>query len=154
MMPGLLFVAVGHPRTTVVTIFQAIALILAATPLTFRLGAVGTAIGVGVAFVVGLLVTYYFVRRTLPSLSLREAFFVPTIALALSLAADFLLLPHFHPLALPLVIQSALETVACIALYTLFTFLFRPALTVNRSRYIWGLLTHRGSVATDGGIVG
>ena len=75
---GALFIAIGHPRrTTLLTVAQALALIVAATPLTLQYGAVGTALGVGVAFSVGLIVTYYFVRRALPDLSSAGAFLVP-----------------------------------------------------------------------------
>ena len=63
---GALFTAIGQPRriTTVLSV-QAITLVLCATPLTLLWGATGTAIGVGVAFIVGVALTYSFVARTL-----------------------------------------------------------------------------------------
>jgi hypothetical protein len=45
------------------------------------------AIGVGVAFGVGLMVTCYFVQQTVPGVSLREAFLVPALAAAAALCA-------------------------------------------------------------------
>lgn len=139
-----LFVAVGHPRrTTLVTIIQAVALVLVATPLTLRFNAIGTAIGVGVAFAVGLGVTYYFVRRTLPALNLREAFLVPTIAALITIFAATYFASVLNSPALPLVIQLIIETTATILLYLGITFLFRPALTRERTQYVWRLLRQR-----------
>jgi len=63
---GALFTAIGQPqRITTVLSVQAITLALCATPLTLLWGATGTAIGVGIAFIVGVVLTYSFVARTL-----------------------------------------------------------------------------------------
>lgn len=63
---GALFTAIGQPqRITTVLSVQAITLALCATPLTLLWGATGTAIGVGIAFIVGVFLTYSFVARTL-----------------------------------------------------------------------------------------
>lgn len=141
---GSLFIAVGHPRrTTIVVVFQAVALVLAATPLTLQYGAVGAAIGVGISFFAGLVVTYYFVRRTLPQLALREAFVVPAIATFVTLAIGLLLANRIGALALPLFLTLAAELTLTMAVYTAVTFLMRPQLTAERGRYVWGLLRHR-----------
>lgn len=141
---GSLFIAVGHPRrTTLVVIFQATALVLAATPLTLRFGAVGTAIGVGAAFVVGLVVTYYFMRRTLPELRLREAFVIPLVASVATLVISMLAANRLDALALPLSLSLAVELALTMAVYTGLTFVLRPQLTVERGRYVWGLLRRR-----------
>lgn len=137
---GSLFVALGHPRrTTLVVVFQALALGAAATPLTFRLGAVGTAIGVGIAFLVGLIVTYYFVRQTLPMLSLRDAFLVPALAAAFTL---LLALAAAHALdslgGTPILVLGSKISLT-LFLYWGITFLLRPRLTMERSRYVWRL---------------
>ncbi len=141
---GALFIAIGHPRrTTLVTIFQALALILAATPLTLQLGAIGTATGVGVAFVVGLVITYYFVHRTLPELSLRDAFLVPFLTMLLTL---FLALPTsilFRALELPLVVKLFFESALTLAIYFGATILIRPRLTRERAQYVWNLFRQR-----------
>lgn len=139
-----LFVAVGMPRrTTLIVIVQAITLVLAATPLTFVWNAVGTAVGVGIAFGVGLVVTYYFVRRTLPQLDLRDAFAVPTVAalltLALVLPTSFWLDTFSMPTFLVLVLKTSL-TLAC---YFGLTFLFRPRVTLERAQYVWNLFRQR-----------
>lgn len=139
-----LFIAVGHPRrTTIVTIVQAIVIVLAATPLTFRWNAVGTAIGVGITFVAGLIVTYYFVRRTLPDLNLREAFAVPLIASFITLLITLLSkqwLASWNP---PLFVLLALEMGSVMLIYFMLVFLMRPRVTRERAQYVWGLLRHR-----------
>ncbi len=136
-----LFIAVGHPRrTTIVTVLQAIALVVAATPLTFQFGAVGTAVGVGIAFFVGLAVTYYFVRRTLPKLNLREAFFVPFIASAVTLIVGLLVSSFIRSLSLPQFAALLIQGLLVVALYLAITFLLRPRITRERAHYVWRLL--------------
>lgn len=141
-----LFIAVGHPRrTTLVVVFQAIALMVAATPLTFQFGAIGTAIGVGIAFVVGLAVTYYFVRRTLPNLSLRDAFLVPLVATILTLALALGGLTWLGQLSLPLFLQLALKSALTVGLYLGITFALRPRITRERAQYVWQLFRQRAA---------
>ena len=141
---GLLFTAMGHPRrATIIALFQAGALVLTATPLTFRFGAVGTALGVGIAFGIGLVVTYFFVRRTLPNLSLRDAFLAPIIAtiitLTVALPASSLIHTWQFPLALELFFQIALT----LGMYLAATFLLRPRVTRERAHYVWRLFRQR-----------
>lgn len=136
-----LFIAIGYPRrTTAITMVQAVTLVLAATPLTFQLGAVGTALGVGTAFVVGVGVTYFYLRRTLPSLDLRDAFQVPFVA---AVAALLVMLPvstftggQGLPVGVVLFVKASMTVViylgVCIAL--------RPVVTRERVRYVLRLL--------------
>lgn len=141
-----LFIAVGHPRRTMlVTIAQAIVIVLTATPLTLRWNAIGAAIGVGITFVVGLIVTYYFVRRTLPDLDLREAFLLPSIAAIITLAAAWLAAPWLRARALPLFITLALESGGVILLYLTLVYAARPRATRERAAYVWNLLRHRSA---------
>ena len=135
-----LFIAVGHPRrTTTVTLGQAAALVLAATPLTFAYGAPGTAVGVGVAFVVGLILTYYFVRRTVPGMSLSQAFAVPAIATAVALLAYFVFAAvvdlNLAPLALRVVFKAGFAALIFFGV----TVVLRPRLTFERAGYVWRL---------------
>lgn len=136
-----LFIAVGHPRRfTIATVIQAIALVLVATPLTIQYSAVGTAIGVGIAFVVGLGVTYYFVRRTLPALNLREAFVVPILASIITLGVSLAFSFYLKSFALPLVVELAALVVVTMLLYFGITLAIRPAYTRERAQYILRLL--------------
>jgi lipopolysaccharide exporter len=139
-----LFVAVGHPRrTTTVTFGQAAALVLAATPLTFLYGAEGTAVGVGVAFVVGLVLTYYFVRRTVPELSLSQAFLVPAVATAMALAAYFVVAGLVDLSALPLAVRVLSKSGFAALVFFSLTILLRPRLTFERATYVWRLLKNQ-----------
>jgi O-antigen/teichoic acid export membrane protein len=139
-----LFVAVGHPRrTTIVTIVQALTIVLAATPLTFQWSAVGTAIGVGITFAVGLAVTYYFVRRTLPDLNLRQAFLAPTIVSLLTLLVTLPAAQILRAWNLPLVVLLGAEIVSVMLIYFVLTWLLRPRLTRERAMYVWRLMRNR-----------
>lgn len=147
---GYLFVAIGKPkRTSLITAIQAGALVLAATPLTFMFGAVGTAIGVGIAFVVGLLVSYWFVRQTLPALDLRQAFLVPTIAAIITLAVAIPVSIQLHTLGLAPIELLVLEASLTMALYLGISYLFRPQLTRDRASYVWRLFRHTAPLAAE-----
>lgn len=84
---GSLFVAVGRPkRATAVSGVQALTLAAAGTPLTLAHGALGTCVGVGVAFAAGLVAAHRYLRRTVP-VSLRETLMAPAASAALALAS-------------------------------------------------------------------
>ncbi len=139
-----LFIAVGHPRrTTIVSLVQAVTIVAAATPLTFALGAPGTAIGVGVTFVAGLVFTYYFVRRTLPDLSLSQAFVVPALATAAALLAYVALANAVDWTLLPLALRVIAKGGFAALVYFGVTAALRPQLTLERAQYVWRLLRNR-----------
>jgi lipopolysaccharide exporter len=141
-----LFIAVGHPRrTTTVTLGQAAALVLAATPLTFSYGAQGTAVGVGVAFFVGLILTYYFVRRTVPGLSLSQAFVVPAIATAVALLAFFIFAGAVDLILLPLAIRVLFKAGYATLIFFGVTIVLQPRLTFERATYVWRLLKNQAA---------
>ncbi len=142
-----LFIAVGHPRrTTLVTVIQAIVIVVAATPLTLRWNAVGAAIGVGITFAAGLVVTYYFVRRTLPDLDLRDIFLLPVIAAGVTLLIALPTAEWLRAQNLPLFITLLLESGGVMFLYLLLLYATRPRRTRERVAYVWGLLRHRTSI--------
>lgn len=146
---GALFIAVGHPRrTTLLTVTQALALIIAATPLTLIYGAVGTALGVGIAFTVGLVVTYFFIRRTLPHLSLRDAFLVPALAFAMTLVLALPASNLIQMLPIPHWIALLMQIGLTMSLYLGITLVLRPRLTVERTRYVWRLFRQRAPLAS------
>ena len=141
-----LFVAIGKPRrTTIVSFVQAVVILLAATPLTFQWGAVGTAIGVGITFVAGLGVTYFFIRRTLPALNLWQAFLLPTLIAIATLVITLPLAQWLRGWNLPLVILLCLEASSVMAIYFALTFFARPQLTRERAVYVWRLMRNRTS---------
>lgn len=88
---GALFTALGRPkRISFVLSVQAITLVLFATPLTIVFGSTGTAVGVGIAFVIGIVLTYYLVRKTVPIELMRV--FVPLVISAVGSAILYYLL--------------------------------------------------------------
>lgn len=77
---GALFTAIGQPkRVSKVLVIQAIGLVVTATPLTLILGATGTALGVGIAFLIGIAITYRFVSQII-SIKLTRLFAYTTIS--------------------------------------------------------------------------
>lgn len=139
-----LFVAIGKPRrTSIVTLAQATALVVAATPLTLAYNAIGTAIGVGLAFVVGLIITYYFVRRTLPSFRLWDAFAVPVVATITSLVVYFLFAYAFDFESVPLLARVLLKVGIAALTFFAVTYILRPAITTERAAYVWRLFRNR-----------
>ena len=137
---GSLFVAVGRPqRATLVAATQAAVLVIAATPLTLAHGAVGTCIGVGIAFIVGLLLSYRYIGQT-TTLALRDAIAVPALAALLSMAAYFLLARGANLNALPLAARVAVKGGFVIGLFFATLFVLQPAVLRGRIRYVWRLL--------------
>jgi O-antigen/teichoic acid export membrane protein len=137
---GSLFIAVGQPqRTTFVVASQAVALIVVATPLTLAYGAVGTCVGVGIAFVVGLMLSYHYVRQTVV-LSLKDIFAVPALAAVLAMAAYLLLVRRVDLNVLPLVVRVAVKAgFAAVAFFAVMLAL-QPKQLLERSGYVWRLL--------------
>ena len=134
---GSLFVAVGRPkRATAVSGLQAVALAVVATPLTLLRGAVGTCIGVGVAFGVGLVAAYRYLRRTV-DLSLYGALAAPAASTALALAAYGLMGRGAAIAALPLVARVAAKGGLVTGVFVAAMLAFEGRTTVERLRYVW-----------------
>jgi len=137
---GLLFVAVANPhRTTIIRAVQAVVLMAIATPLTLAYGAVGTCVGVGMAFVVGLALSYRYVRRTV-ALSLRDAFAVPAVAAVLAIGAYLLLARGVDLNVLPLVVRVMVKAGFAAAAFFAVMLAVQPRRLIERSAYIWRLL--------------
>ncbi len=137
---GALFTAIGKPRRiTTVLVIQAMTLILVATPLTFVWNATGTAIGVGVAFVVGILTTYRFVGRTI-TLDVKRMFVPPVMAAIVSIALYVLLATQFDLNVLPLLIRVLFKGGFAAALFFGIVLVLERGIMVERAGYIWRLL--------------
>ena len=140
---GALFTAIGQPRRiTIVLAAQAATLVLAATPLTLAFGATGTAIGVGIAFVVGIGLTYNFVSHTLTIDLMR--LFVPPVVAAVGSIALYLIVANWInlnliPVLLRVIIKGGLAAGAFFAI----VMLLQRRMLIERVAYIWRLL--RGS---------
>lgn len=140
---GALFTATGQPRrsSTVLTT-QAVVLVVAATPLTFAYGAVGTAIGVGIAFVVGIIVAYRFLTRTV-DLSLMTAFRTPALGLVAGLLAWWGLTRWAGLPNLPLLVRVILQGGVAAGAFYVVALLLEGRVIVERLQMIWSLLAGR-----------
>jgi lipopolysaccharide exporter len=137
---GALFTATGKPRriSTVLSV-QALVLIVAATPLTFQFGAVGTAIGVGIAFIVGITLAYRFLTREI-DLSLTRAFRTPALGLLAGLAgwggiSQWAALPDL-PLPVRIIVGGGVAAGAYFAV----VLLVERSVVFERLHMIWRLL--------------
>lgn len=140
---GSLFVAVGRPqRTTIVVAIQAVALMAIATPLTLTYGAVGTCVGVGMAFVVGLMLTYRYVCQTV-ALSLRDAFAAPAAAVILATLAYLLLARAVDLNLLPLAVRVVVKAGFAAGAFFAVMLAVQPRRLIERSAYVWRLTMRR-----------
>ncbi len=137
---GALFTAIGKPRQiTTVLVIQAVTLVLVATPLTFVWNATGTAIGVGVAFVVGILITYRFVGQAI-TLDVKRMFVPPVMAAIGSIALYMLLATQFDLNVLPLFIRVLFKGGFAATLFFGILLVLERGIMVDRVGYVWRLL--------------
>jgi len=145
---GALFVAIGQPRkVTTVQVVQAVTLVLVATPLTLLFDAQGTAIGVGVAFLVGLILTYRYVVQTIP-LSLWETLKGPALSAGVCLVAIVWIagsggLGEGWPVWARVLAQGTLVAVIFYASMVM----WERRRFWERMKYVWNLLRDRPSPA-------
>lgn len=136
---GALFIAIGKPRLiTTVLIAQAVTLVLVATPLTLTLNAIGTAIGVGVAFFVGILLTYRFVSQTIP-INLIQLFLPSLVAAVVSITMYFMLARLFDLNAFQLFTRVILKGVLAAGIFLAIVVLLERNTLVRRIHYVWRL---------------
>ena len=137
---GVLFTAIGKPeRITTVLVVQASVLIMVGTPLTLALSAIGTAIAVGLAFVVGIALTYRFVARTIP-IDLLRVFAPPVIAGIASVALYFVFTQAVDLSALPLFIRVIVKGGVAVGLYGAIVVLMERRAFFERVAYVARLL--------------
>jgi O-antigen/teichoic acid export membrane protein len=138
-----LFIALRQVRASVIVqVTQALLLTGLGALLTWRYGAVGTAVAVVVAFSLGLLLAYGQLRRLVP-LSLGDAVVVPGVCSAITILIYWALNRLFPVAALPLAASVGLKVVGTMAVFYLVMLVVRPAWLTERSRYLLGLLWPR-----------
>lgn len=138
-----LFVAIGRPQqSSLIVGAEAATLIVVATPLTLSRGAVGTCIGVGLAFAVGLLLAYRQVRRRV-ALSIRDTFAPPAVSAALTVLVYGLLVRNLDLAHLPTWERAFVKGGLVAAMSLLLLLALERRRFVERCRYTWRLM--RGS---------
>lgn len=135
-----LLTAIGQPKlVSLLYWFHAGVLILVATPLTLWRGAVGTAVGVGIAFAAGVALAYILIKRFI-AVSLSRTFGPPALAALVALAVYYALQqwPAWHQL-LPL--NRLLLTGSAIGLsFYGALLLVSPRQLIGNAATIWRLL--------------
>ncbi|MDW8325918.1 MAG: oligosaccharide flippase family protein, partial [Anaerolineales bacterium] len=140
---GALFTALGRPRrVTTILAAQAAALILIATPLTLVWGAIGTAIAVGITFVIGIALAYYYVNQVL-TLDMRWIFGPPLAAALSSLALYFSMTRLVDLNVLPLLVRVLVKGGFVAALFLAILMLLQHRTMFDRLRYLRRLLLNR-----------
>lgn len=137
---GALFTAIGQPKKiTIVLIVQAVTLVAAGLPLTLGYNAFGTAIAVGLAFLVGIALTYLFLSQTLPVHLGR--LFLPTIFSAFACVVFYYVFANIIELnTLPLAIVVTLKGGFAVFSFFAFLILLEHANLFERISYVWRIL--------------
>ncbi|MCS6910402.1 MAG: oligosaccharide flippase family protein [Anaerolineales bacterium] len=140
---GALLTALGRPRrVTTILAAQAAALILVATPLTLVWGATGTAIAVGITFVIGIALAYYYVNQVL-TLDMRWIFGPPLAAALGSLVLYFSMTRLVDLNVLPLLVRVLVKGGFVAALFLAILMLLQHRTMFDRLRYLRRLLINR-----------
>lgn len=137
---GALFTAIGKPeRITIVLVVQAITLIIVGAALTLAFAAIGTAIAVGIAFIVGIALTYRFVARALP-IDLLRVFAPSFLAALVSIALYWLVARTFDLNVLPLIVRVAFKGALVVTFYGALLLTIERGAFIARIAYIARLL--------------
>ncbi len=134
-----LLIAIGKPQlASQVHWIQAVVVIVVAGVLTFLYGAPGTAVGVGIAFIVGGVLLYRFAARLI-DIAWRPALGLPLVATALTLLLEIALDAGLNLDGLPLVPRLVLKTAATAAIFYVITMLMQRRVFFEHARYIFRL---------------
>lgn len=137
---GSLLVATGHPkRGTFISIIHAVLLVAIATPLTLAYETIGTCVGVGIAFVIALILAGWQVRRTVP-LRILEIWFAPVTAAIIAGLAFAIFENSMSLSVLPLIVRLVVNAGFVGLVFFAVLFAIRPRQLVERSQYVWQLV--------------
>lgn len=142
-LAGSLFIAVNEPRkTTITATTQAVVMVIVATPLTLTHGAVGTCIGVGISFMVALVVGWRYIARIV-GMSLKETLATPFVAVLVAMTAYVILTRALDLNDLALAVRVFIKAGFVVAAYFGTTMAIQPRQSVQRVRYVLALLRGR-----------
>jgi len=140
---GTLFIAIGKPkRSVVIAISEALTLMGLGTILTLQFGAIGTSIAVGIAFLVGLIITYQFVRQAI-SLDFWQSWGLPGVAAVLTLAGYLLLSRLVNMNSWPVYISAIVKSLYAAGTYMGLMFAFQPKNIIERVHLVLKLALNR-----------
>ncbi len=137
---GSLFIAVKDLRGTLtVQLGEAITLIVAGLVLTAIGGAIGTVVAVGLAFLVGLFLTFRRLHRVV-TISLRDTLLFPGMSAAIAIGV-YGVAVRLLPLSdLPLGLVVALKAALTLLVFYGVILIVRRSWLIERARYVWQLL--------------
>ncbi|MCL4487016.1 MAG: oligosaccharide flippase family protein [Chloroflexi bacterium] len=136
---GGLLIAIGKPHLVSVSAWVETGMLLvAATALTFPFGAVGTAVGVGIAFIVGCGLYYYWVAKDV-DIAWGHALGLPLLVTLVTLASYYFVNQWFDWKDLPLFIRLCLKTAFTSSTFYGLMITTQPRIFLKRTRYILAL---------------
>jgi lipopolysaccharide exporter len=137
---GRLFIAIGKPRLSmIIAAVEAGVLIVIGTPLTLLFGAVGTCVAVALTFLVGLILTYRYIRRVM-DIDLWEIWITPGLAALLVVSGYFLGIRPLTLNAWPVLGRLAFQGGYVLLSYFGLLMLLQPRGTTEKVQYVWRLL--------------
>lgn len=137
---GGLLIALGKPHLVSISAWiQSFVLIIVATILTLLFGAVGTAIGVGIAFIVGCALFYVWVARAV-DIPWGRALVLPMGMTALTIALYLWVVAWLDWNALALPVRLGLKAGLTLVVFYGLTLLTQAKLFFERMRYVWQLV--------------
>lgn len=138
-----LLIAIGKPQfASHVHWIQAVVVIGLAGALTFLYGAPGTAVGVGIAFIIGGVLLYRFAARFV-DIAWMPSLGMPLVATALTLLLEIALDAGLNLDGFPAALRLALRAVATAAIFYAITVGMQRRVFFEHARYIFRLA--RGS---------
>jgi lipopolysaccharide exporter len=137
---GALFTAIGQPkRVSVVLMIQSITLIVVATPMTWLWSATGTAIAVGITFIIGIGVMYSYVNQTV-SIDLIRLFMPIGFAIGLSLLIYYMFSIVVNLNELPLLLRVIIKGGFVVSVFSGLVLILERRSFFDRIGYIGRLL--------------
>lgn len=141
---GGLLVALGQPGLVSLTSWvQTAAFVIVASVLTYLFGAFGTAVAVGISFLVGGVVLYRWLVRWV-DLSLFHALGLPLLVTGLTLAVYYLSSQWLNTQGLSLLVSFSAKSAITLSLFYAMLIVVQPRIFSDRVRYVWRLA--RGTV--------
>lgn len=141
---GGLLVALGQPGlVSLASWTQTAALVIIGSGLTHAFGAIGTAIAVGISFVVGGVMLYRWLVRWV-DLSIPRSLGLPLVVTGLTLVLYYFSSQWLNAQNLPLIVSFCAKAAITLSLFYVLLILGERRIFSERVRYVWRLA--RGSV--------
>jgi PST family polysaccharide transporter len=136
---GVLFIAVGKPKLSVIISFaEAAVLIVFGTLLTIIYGAYGTCVAVGLAFLTGLVLTYIYTRRIV-ALDFWQSWGAPLLAALITVTGYWFLIRVVAMNTWPIYISALVKAGYAAVTYVAIILCLQFSSTIEKVQYVWKL---------------